>query len=84
MDVLGKEVQLRLIRIPSYSLVFVRGDVFHSGGGGVESKGERYSHYNIPLCKTVNYEVEQHMTHRLSDIEKSNEELVTRFYIRCK
>lgn len=47
MKSFGKKYTMRLVRIPPWSLIIVRGDVYHGGAGGRETEGKRCFRYHM-------------------------------------
>lgn len=76
MQELGKRCTLSLFRIPPWSILFVRGDVFHAGAGGKETNGAhcfRFHMYlirrGVPIGDTINDLVAHNMKADKKDLE---------------
>lgn len=83
MKTMGKEVSLRLVFIEPYSVVSVRGDLFHAGAGGEESNGKRCARFHMYMMRdgvafgdSINEVVGRNMKHNFADTKKTKGELV--------
>lgn len=86
MNEIGKEIPLRLVYIEPYSVVILRGGVFHSGADGEESGERRCARFHMYMMRqgvafgdTFKDYVGRYMEHNTGDAKKTGDELVKRF-----